>query len=624
MNIFEIWSGASKPAAAKATNKAFRPRGNTATFVQVLLAGAVAIAMAITGCTKKRFDANDNSLNIGIRANVKGLDPINANDMYSATVIAQIYEGLVEYNYLKRPFSVQPAMAEALPEISADGLTFTFKIKKGLKFHDNPAFPDGKGREVTAEDFIYSWKRLADPRNTSEGWWILDGKIKGLNEWATAVKAEKADYDTPVEGLKATDSHTLVVKLTGPYHQLMNVLTMPFAAAVPKEAVAKYGKEFLNNPVGSGPYMLKSDKDWVRNSKITLHKNPNYRPSTYPTEGMPGDAEAGLLADAGKSLPFADKLVFTEIIEDQPRWQNGLKGNFDYFDIPKDNFDSTIKDGKLVSDLQSKGIKLHIDPSLDVTYIGINMTDSVLGKNKALRQAMSMAFDRETQIKKFANGRGIPAQGPIPPGIAGYDEAYKNPHTKFDVEAAKAKLAEAGFPGGRSKDGKQLEFTYEGGSDSTARQQAEFFAQRMEAIGIKININANSWPQLQEKIKSKKAQLFGIAWGADYPDAQNFFQLFYSKNAPPGPNDSVFTNAEFDKLYERSLKLKDSTERTALYHQMRDIVANETPWIFISHRTGYRLTHGWLNNFKWTEVGYDYPKYWRVDAQKRAELGQKL
>ncbi|MDX9731844.1 MAG: ABC transporter substrate-binding protein, partial [Bdellovibrionales bacterium] len=204
----------------------FRPRSQSATFLQVLLAGAVAIALAVTGCTKKRFDENDNSLNLVLRANVKGLDPASANDQYSATVIGQMYEGLLQYNYLKRPYTLEPALAAALPEISKDGLTYTFKIKKGVKFHDNAAFPDGKGREITAQDFIYSWKRLADPRNVSEGFWIFDGKIKGLNEWATAVKAEKADYDTPVEGLQAPDAETLVVKLTSVYHQLYYVLAM--------------------------------------------------------------------------------------------------------------------------------------------------------------------------------------------------------------------------------------------------------------------------------------------------------------------------------------------------------------------------------------------------------------
>ncbi len=601
----------------------FRPRSQSATFLQVILAGAVAVALAMTGCTKKRFDENDNSLNLVLRANVKGLDPASANDLYSSTVITQMYEGLLAYNYLKRPFTLQPALAESMPEISKDGLTYTFKIKKGVKFHDNAAFPNGKGREVTVQDFVYSWKRLADPRNTSEGFWIFDGKIKGLNEWATAVKNEKANYETPVEGLQSPDSHTLVIKLNGVYHQLSYVLAMPFSAVVPKEAVEKYGKEFLNNPVGTGPFVLEKPTDWVRNSKITLKKNPHYRPDFYPTEGMPGDAEKGLLVDAGKQLPLVDKLVFSEIVEDQPRWQNGLKGNFDWVEIPKDNFDNAVAKEdrtKIVPDLAAKGLKLDITPALDVTYIGLSMVDPVLGKNKFVRQAMSKAFDSKTYIEKFLNGRGVAAQGPVPPGIDSFEDSFKNPNATFNVEEAKALLVKAGFP-----DGKGLpELQYEALSDSTARQGAEYFVQAMAAIGIKVKINSNTWPQFQEKIKAQKAQIFGIAWGADYPDAQNFFQLFYSKNKTPGPNDTSFNSPEFDKTYEAALKLPPGEERTKLYQKLRDIVADESPWIFNAHRLGYKLVHGWVGNFKWTEVANDYPKYIRIDGKKRADLGNKL
>lgn len=603
------------------TGRQFRPRSQSATFVQVLLAGAVAVALAITGCTKKGFDEKDTTLNLVLKANVKGIDPLTSNDLYSGTVVSQIYEGLLQYNYLKRPFVLEPKLADGMPQISKDGLTYTFKIKKGVKFHDNPAFKDGKGRELVAEDFIYSWKRLADPRNVSDGFWIFDGKIKGLNEWAAAVKAEKANYDTPIEGLSAPDPQTLVIKLTGVYHQLDYVLAHPFSAVVPREAAEKYGKEFLNNPVGTGPFMLEKASDWVRNSKITLKKNPTYRNDPYPSEGEAADQAAGLLADTGKPMPFADKLVFSEIVEDQPRWQNGLKGNFDFFEIPKDNFAGAIKNKtELAPELGTKGMKLSIVPGLDVVYIGINLLDPVLGKNKFLRQAMSRAHDNQTFIDKFYNGRGIPAQGPIPPDIEGYDPAYKNTNAQFDVAAAKALLAKAGFPEGKGLP----ELTYETLSDSTARQTAEFFAQQMAQIGIKVRINSNTWPQFQEKIKAQKAQLFGIAWGADYPDAQNFFQLFYSKNKSPGPNDTSYSSPEFDKVYEASLKLPPGAERTKLYVKLRDIVAEDCPWIFNAHRLQYKIAHGWLKNFKWTEVGYDYPKYLRVDGKQRAELGSKL
>lgn len=586
-----------------------------------VVVAAVALSFIATGCTSK-VDDKDTTLNIAVKANVKGLDPLRANDLYSSMVIAQMFEGLLQYHYLKRPLELQPALADGMPVASADGLTHTFKIKKGVKFHDNAAFKDGKGRELVAQDFIYSFKRLADPKNGSEGFWIFDGKIKGLNEWAAAMKDGKATYDTPVEGLSAPDANTLVIKLIKPYYQLYYVLAMPFAGAVPKEAVDKYGEEFLNNPVGTGPFMLKNASDWVRNNKITLVKNPTWRGEQFPSEGEAGDKEKGLLEDAGKPLPFAEKLVFTELLEDPPRWQNFMKGNFEYVEIPKDNFETTVQKTdrkKLIPDLTAKGMTLDVTPNLDVTYIGFNMKDPILGKNKALRHAMAMAQDNATLIDKFYNGRGILAQGPIPPGISSYDANFKNPYA-YNLEKAKAELAKAGFPGGKGL----AELTYESLSDSTARQQSEFLVQNMAAIGIKVRVNPNTWPQFQEKIKTGKAQFFGIAWGADYPDAQNFFQLFYSKNASPGPNDSAFSNAEFDKLYEQALNLPPGAARDALYVKMRDIVVEESPWLFNIHRESYKVLQGWLKNFKWSDIGNDFPKYLRVDPKKRAELKSKL
>ena len=586
------------------------------------MAALVAVSFMASACTKKVSDT-DTTINIAVKANVKGLDPLRANDLYSSMVISNIFEGLLEYSYLKRPYALQPALAESMPTASADGLTHTFKIKKGVKFQDNAAFPDGKGRELVANDFIYSWRRLADPKNGSEGFWIFDGKIVGLNEWAEAVKAGKADYTTPIAGLSAPDANTLVIKLKQPYFQLYYVLAMPFAAAVPKEAVDKYGQEFLNNPIGTGPYALKSSSDWVRNSKITLTKNPTWRGETYPSEGEAGDKEAGLLEDAGKALPFADKVVYTELLEDTPRWQNFMKGNFEYLEVPNDNFETTVQKNdptKLNDDLVKKGMRLVITANPDIAYFGFNMKDPIIGKSKDLRHAMALAQDNATLLAKFYNGRGIVAQGPIPPGFPSYDAAFKNPYSEHNVAKAKELLAKAGYPEGKGLP----ELQFEGLSDSKARQQAEFFVQNMSSIGIKVKITPNTWPQFQDKIKTGKAQIFGIAWNADYPDPQNFFQLFYSKNMSPGPNDSSFSNADFDKYYEQALALPPGDARDVLYQKMRDIVTEESPWLFNLHRQGYRTVHGWLRNFKWNDIQNDVVKYLRVDPKKRAELSSKL
>ncbi len=570
-----------------------------------------------SGCTRKA--PTQPELNLVFRANVKGLDPVHTSDYYSATVIAQVYDSLLQYNYLKRPATLEPALSE-LPQISSDGKTYVFKLRKGIFFQDHKAFPNGLGRELVANDVIYSWKRLADPANTSEAYFVIDGKIKGLSDWAAKIAKGKATYDTPVEGLQAKDSHTLVVTLDKPYHQLSNVVAMPSMAVVPKEAVEMFGQEFLNNPVGTGPFMLSKKDDWIRNSKITLVKNPKFRDERYPDQGAPADIKSGLLKDAGKKLPLVEKLVFHELPEEQPRWQTGLKGGYDWFDIPSDSFAAAVDSGSLSPELSEKGMKVDITPAMDVTYVGINMVDPVLGKSKLLRQAMTLAFDSEDYIQRFMNGRGIKAQSPIPPGLSVYDPQYRNPLAEHNILKAKKLLAEAGYPEGKGLP----EFEYESLADTKGRQQGEYFAQSMAKIGIRIRINSNSWPQLLTKLKERKATLFGLGWTAVYPDPQAFFMAFYSKNISPGPNATNFVNSDFDRLYEKSLTLKDSPARDAVYRALRDLVVDQAVWIHVSHRLNYRVLHGWIDNFKWSEIGLSYPKYIGVDVEKRERLSKGL
>ncbi len=578
--------------------------------------GFITLTLVAVACTKEKSE-EENTLNLVISSNVKGLDPIDVSDVYSSRVTSQIFEGLLSYHYLKRPLEIIPQLAASMPTVSADGLVHTFKLKKGVKFQDDPCFPEGKGREITSNDFVYSWRRLADPRNRSEGFWVFDGHIKGLNEWRTAVGEGKADYSTPIEGLQTPDSETLIIKLTHPYFQLHYVLAMVVTAVVPKEAVEKYDKEILNHPVGTGPFRLES---WVRNNKIVLVKNPSWTGQTYPTEGEPDDRAQGLLEDAGKPLPFADKVVMTELVEDQPRWLNFLKGNFDYAGIPKDNFDQAISGGALSEELKQKGMRLHVAQYPDLTYVAFNMEDPVLGKNKTLRKALSMATNTQISIEKFYNNRAIPAHSPVPPGIDGYDKDFVNPYQKYDLVKAKELMKEAGFPEGKGLP----EFTFETTNSATARQVAEYFKQEMAALGVQIRIGVNTWPEFTTKVKEKRAQIWGIAWNADYPDSQNFYQLLYGKNVSPGPNGSNYVNKEFDELYEKALRLPMGQERTAIYKKMRAIVVEEAPWIFGVHRLGYVPSFHWLKNFKPHPIINDDVKYYRVDTKEKAKLKAKL
>lgn len=571
----------------------------------------------LVNCTK-RDNVSDNTIQFPLRINLSSLDAAQSNNEATSEVVSNIYEGLFQYAYYKRPLVVEPALADGMPVVSKDGLTYTFKIKKGVKFHDSDAFPDKKGREVVAKDFIYSWQRLADPKTKSEGWWIFDGKIKGFNEWREKLMKNEATYDTPIEGLQAVDDHTLKITLAKPYYQLGYVLTMPYAAVVPKEAIDKWGPEFMNHPVGTGPFMFES---WIRGNKVVLKKNPNWHGETFPSEGEAGDEEKGLLADKGKPLPFIDGIVFHEVPEDQPRWLNLMKGAYDYAGIPKDNFDAAmVSPSELKPELKAKGFRVIVYPYPDVVYIGYNMQDPIIGKKVDLRLALCYAYDQKTASEKFYNNRVVTAYSPISPGMEGYDPNFKSPCKEYSIEKAKEHLKKAGYPDGKGLP--PLEYSFAG--STTGRQMAEYMAQQFEKIGVKVNLVSNSWPQFQDRLRNKKSQMFGIAWGADYPDPENMFQILYGPNESPGPNNSNWKNKEFDELYVKASKTPPGPERAKIYQKMRDVFVKEQPWLTTVHRLGYYIAHDWVGNMKPHETIKGGYKYLKIDTAKKAESKKKL
>ncbi|MBI3890274.1 MAG: ABC transporter substrate-binding protein, partial [Candidatus Wallbacteria bacterium] len=545
--------------------------------------------------------ADDTTLHLASQADVKGFDPVISDDLYSNTAASQVYEGLMQYAYLERPYRVIPNLSDGMPVISPDGLTYTFKIKKGVKFADDPCFKatNGKGRDLTAEDLIYSWKRLADNKLHSSGWWIFDKHIKGLNEFYEASKGTgPTDYAMKVDGLQATDPNTLVVKLTETYPQFLYVLSMVFSSAVAREAVDAYTKEFLNHPVGTGAYVV---KEWIRGSKIVFEKNPSYRGDTFPTTAEPGDKEAGLLDDAGKPCPFADRVELNIVTEDQPLWLRLMKGEFDAGGIPKDNFATAIdaKSGGLRPALLEKGLTLTKTPEPDITMTAFNMEDPILGKNAKLRKAMAFAYNNPRRIDLFYTGRALAAQSLLPPGIFGYDEKRKDPWGEYNVEKAKAMLADAGYPDGRGLP----EFVSEEMADTTARQFGEMFQREMAKIGIKIKCNSNTWPEFNAKMRTKRAQIFGYAWSADYPDPENFLQLLYGPNEAPGPNSSNYKNPKYDELYNKMKNMADGPDRKKLIDEMIALFYEDAPWIMGVHRVRYGLIHKWLKNYKYHPIG---------------------
>jgi ABC-type transport system substrate-binding protein len=313
-------------------------------------------------------------------------------------------------------------------------------------------------------------------------------------------------------------------------------------------------------------------------------------------------------------------MIIQVFVEKQPMWLTFLRGGLDRAAIPKDSFDDAIgPDKELKPELKAKGMKLYKTPDPEFTKITFNMADPIFAKNKLLRQALSLAYDAGKAIQLFYNGRALLAQGPIPPGLAGYDESYKNPYRQTNLEKAKELLAKAGYPNGEGLP--PLEYLTI--SESTSRQWSDFDSQQFATLGVKLKINASSWPEYTAAVKNKRGQLLaGSGWNGDYPDAEDFLQLYYSKNAPPGPNDGSYSNPEYDRLYEKSLTLTDSPERTAIYKRMEEILAEDCPSLWIAHRVIYSLVQPWIKNFKRTTFDLSYAKYLRVDVA-RAEQGLK-
>ena len=565
-------------------------------------------------CSKKVEVTNEKVLNIAIPAKVKGMDPIYSNDRYSSNEIARVYEGLLEYHYLTRPYTLVPNLASEMPTISADGLTYTFKIKKGVYFHDDKSFPNGKGRELDAEDFVYSIKRLADPKLQALGWWILDGKIAGLNEWRKKyTDKDKVNYKDVVSGLKSLDKYTIQFKLVKPFPQFLYSLAMTFTFAVPKEVVGFYGKEFLNHPVGTGAFTL---KEFKQNNKMIYLKNPSFRKKYYPTTASDEFKSKGFLKDAGKRLPLLDKIIVQTMIESQPRWLSFQKGKLDYMSIPKDNYSSAITpDKKLTPSQIKKKINLMITPSLDVTYMAFNH-DNKLFSNKKLRQAIMAAYDIDRANELLSNGRGLPAQSIVPPGISGYIDGYKNPFRGPNLELAAKLLEEAGYPKGKGLP--EINFDVSSGTD--ARQGGELFKNELKKIGVEIKVISNPWTELQNKITKRTVMMYGIAWGADYPDAENFLQLLYGPNRAPGANGSGYDNPIFNSLYEKASVMQDSPERTAFYEKMYKMAAEEVPIVYGLHRQSYDLYHSWLGNYIRADFDSGQAQYLNIDLAMKKKL----
>lgn len=586
---------------------------------------------------------------------------------------------------------------------------YTIQIKPGILYQPHPAFAKGEGgahlyhalgdkanayrspfdfeqqgtRELTAHDYVYEIKRLGSSRLVSPIFGHMSEKIEGLADFSQQLKAhddalrasiqaesgsafapntadlpwlDLRQFDLP--GAVALDDYTLQIRVNGKYPQFIYWLAMPFFAPIPWEADAFYSQKgfVLNNlsldwwPVGTGPYMLTENDP---NSRMVLSRNPNFRGEAYPSEGEPGDAERGLLADAGKTIPFIDRVVFTREKEGIPYWNKFLQGYYDSSGISADTFDQAIRvgadgDTALSDEMIAKGIRLETSLATSLFYLGFNWLDPVVGpgetaesakRARLLRQAIAIAVDWEEFSQVFTNGRAVPAHGPVPPGLFGYQEGEEG-YNRFvynvvdgepvrrPIEDAMALLKQAGYENGidpRTRSPLVLALDTTGGGPGD-KARFDWYRKQFAKLNIQLEIRATDWNRFQDKVRNGNTQLFFLGWNADYPDPENFLFLLYGPNArakTSGENASNYSNPAYDRLFEQMKTMPNTPERAEIIAEMTRMVQEDVAWLYAFTPKQYALIHSWLGNLKPNDLARNSIKYRRIDVEKREQMREE-
>lgn len=620
----------------------------------VLAAGALlGLLVGLPGCSNNPYPGGSTARPTLFRAmgdDPRTLDPTISYTVSEAEIVDLIYPSYFRYHYLKRdPFVLELNLGAEQPRreaysyaavvngrtVTMQGESWTFRIKRGLRFQDDPCFRGGKGRAITAADFLYSFRRMADPAVPCPVLSYFEGKIIGLHEYAEynrdrAKRGLKADYKRLVEGLQLDphDPYVFRVLLNQPYPQLRYLMTMHFTTPIPHEAAERYGNDYGRHPVGSGAYMV---GEYSPKLRIVLRVNPNRHREVYPSDGMPGDREAGLLKDAGKQLPFVKEIVFTTIKEGITGWNLFLQGYQDVWAVTQTNFQQVMtQQGTLSPEMKKRGISLYRSTPPAVFYFAFNMHDPVVGgysaQKKKLRQAISTAFDAQAFIDLQAQGFGNPIQFLIPDGIPGSDPKYRNPYRQYNVAKAKKLLAEAGYPGGvSSKSGERLTIYYDNTAvDAAGRQRVGLVAKQLEAIGVRLESRSFRPMVWEEKVQKREYQFIYYGWIADYPDPENFTLLLYGPTGlNMGPNYALYDNPVYNRLFEQMRSMDDGPKREAIIRHMRAVAVEDCPWIFLDNMDDLTLAYNWVRNIKPHPVANDFLKYWRVDGRERARMQAK-
>lgn len=629
----------------------------------------------------------------------KELDPVKSYSASEYQFIAQIYEPPLQYHFLLRPYTLVPLSAARMPsktfydaennplpaDVNPDEVAFTdyiVEIQKGIRYQPHPAFAKNEQdqylyhaltqkdlrhvhelsdfketgtRELTAHDYVYQIKRLAHPNLHSPLAGLLGGYILGFAQYREQVlEALENNEDVwldlrnvPMEGVTALDNYRYKIRVKGVYPQFIYWLSMPFFAPIPWEADLFYAQEGMEKrnisfdwyPVGTGAYMLTENNP---NLRMVLEKNPNFHGENYPTEGDPEDSENGMLVDAGKPLPFVEKVVYSLEKESIPYWNKFLQGYYDTSGITSDSFDQSVEltsqgEFGLTQEMVDRDIHLAsaVQPSL--FYLGFNMRDPIVGgdseRTRLLRRAISIAVDYDEFISIFRNGRGAPAQGPLPPGIYGFEEgeAGYNPYvynwingrlSRKSIAEAKELMRQARYTNGIDQDtGEPLILyfdTVSRGADTKAL--LNWMVKQFAKIDIQLVIRGTDGNRFFEKLNKATFQIYQLGWNADYPDPENFFFLLYGPNSilvSKGQNYSNYENPEFDRLFDLMKNMENSPERLEIIREMNDIARADAPWVYAFYPKAYSLYHGWYKNVKPNLMANNTMKYKRVDPVQR-------
>lgn len=564
------------------------------------------LGLGYLGWTKFSFKSNKPSLlRLSLDTTFDSLDPAKAYSDDSLVVSAQVLEPLYQYHYLKRPYEIQPLVADSLPQIEKKGTVLKIKIKKNIVYHDHPAFK-GKKRLLKAEDFVYQFKRLAMDSLKSPGKSLFSGLIVGFDNYGKEINEDWKRLKThPLEGVTAVDDHNLLIKLTRSEPNMIYYLALNFVVPVPFELIEHQENNLDKVLVGTGPY----EYTGFHETYYGMKKFAKYRQDFYPSSGDRYANVEKLLDSSKELIPFIDEVHFNLTTTEEDRWNLFIQHEIDLLTVPK-TFIPKLYDqnGDLSSELKSNDIKLKHFPILANRWLAFNMRHPLVGKNDFLRRAIAYAIDFSKYVQVLSQNTNLRANSILVPGISGYLPA-KDFRFKYDPELAKEYLSQAGF----DTPEKMPTIVYSTrGNQGIHLLEADFIKSQLEAIGLKVEIEVLTFPDFIRKGRAGELMFFTDNWLFDYPDGENILQLLVSTNFP-GINKSGYANPKIDELYYDLKQTTNLDQRDKIIHQMEEIVFEDLPWIPLMYESSFVLQYPEIKNFRKSSIIRNYVKYLKLE-----------